>query len=87
MAKTLHGETGQPTRSAGDRDVSTEKVVLIELTKAAGPISAAKLSTRTLLSQQAVSNTLKHLTDAGICSELPEDEHRPPRYQVESSKV
>jgi DNA-binding MarR family transcriptional regulator len=71
---------------AGEEDRSlTAKVVLMELARAEGPISASALAERTLLSAEAVQAALTQLADADVCTVRPGDERRPTRYQLEAA--
>jgi DNA-binding IscR family transcriptional regulator len=54
----------------------------MELARAAGPLSAARLAERTLLSPDAVEAALSELVEADLCSVLPGDERRPDRYET-----
>lgn len=66
----------------GDGDATTTKVVLMELARASGPLSAAALAERTLLMTDAVEAALDELVEADLCQVHQADERRPPRYQT-----
>ncbi len=68
--------------SRGDGNETTTKVVLMELARASGPLSAAALAERTLLSTDAVESALHELAGADLCTVHPEDDRRPPRYET-----
>ena len=75
-----------PTGDAGEQDRAlTAKVVLMELARAAGPMSATALAERTLLSESAVEEALADLAEADLCSVQPADERRPARFETELS--
>jgi uncharacterized protein (DUF2336 family) len=68
--------------SRGDGDEPTTKVVLMELARASGPLSAAAIAERTLLSPDAVEAALSELEGSDLCTVCPGDDRRPPRYQT-----
>jgi predicted ArsR family transcriptional regulator len=68
--------------SPGDGDETTTKVVLMELARASGPLPAAALAERTLLSTEAVESALQELVAADLCTVLSGDERRPRRYET-----
>lgn len=77
---------GRPADARGPSDEDrtlTVKVVLMELARTSGPISAADLAERTLLSTDAVEAALSDIAEAGLCTVRPGDDRRPPRYQIE----
>jgi len=81
-----HRPRGDVAEDPGDDEerALTAKVLLMELANAAGPLTAGDLAERTLLSRDAVESALANLADAGLCTERPGDERRPPRYEVAS---
>jgi predicted ArsR family transcriptional regulator len=66
----------------GDGDETTAKVVLMELARASGPLSAAAIAERTLLSTDAVESALHDLAGTDLCTMQPADERRPARYET-----
>ena len=68
--------------SRGDGNETTQKVVLMELARASGPLAAAAVAERTLLSSDAVEAALRDLAGADLCTVHPADDRRPARYET-----
>lgn len=85
MAYARRPPDGQAAVESDEDRTLTAEVVLMELARAEGPISASALAERTLLSAEAVEAALSDLARADICTVRPGDERRPRRYAVEHS--
>jgi pyridoxine 5'-phosphate synthase PdxJ len=55
----------------------------MELARASGPLPAAGIAKRTLLSTDAVESALQDLAGADLCTVHPEDDRRPTRYETD----
>lgn len=73
--------SSEPGSAEEDRSL-TAKVVLMELARAGGPISAAGLAERTLLTEEAVAGALEDLATADLCTVHPADDRRPTRFEA-----
>lgn len=86
-----HARRSRDGRTAGDHAIGVEdrtltaKVVLMELARAGGPISAAALAERTLLSEAAVEAALEDLEATDLCEVRPGDDRRPRRFEADLS--
>lgn len=81
--RSRDGRVGNDPGTDEDDRTLTAKVVLMELARAGGPISAADLAERTLLSEDAVETALEELAAEGLCQVRPADDRRPARYEAD----
>ena len=81
MSRARNAGDERMERPRGDGDEPTTKVVMMELARASGPLTADALAKRTLLSEPAGERALDDLASADLCTVHPADDRRPVRYE------